>query len=302
MKKLIALAFFLQPFNSSVSASEAALPAVLTVEERLLSLTTVFDLHAEGETLGCVHRKFFCLTPEYHFIDKDGNKAAIAKMRLWRLGAIFDITNMHSEILGRVEEEFSWFFPTFTVISRDKREIAKGKLNFWGTKYIIRDAEDDHTVAEMAKPFFQFKNKWQISIKDKSFFINEKIHPDAILTIAAFQVDMEYWSAINKALGFRAKKHYSLPYLVSEPQEVIDALQVELQEYKGLLDEYVPQRSDFLAVESIPLSHRLKREKETEAQDFYRQMSTMIELLSAESLTNGQKAALYQMIERRLKP
>ncbi|MBA3722248.1 MAG: hypothetical protein H0W88_07595 [Parachlamydiaceae bacterium] len=296
---------FLGLFLCSQDLSAAtAFPDEFYVRERWVSATTSFDIESKYEKLGTVHRKFFSLMPEYHLKNADQEMVAKARMRFWSFGAIFDVEDGQAQPLGTVEQRFSWFYPTFEIVSASHQKLARAQLNFWGTKYEIKDVGDDHIIATLTRPFFQFKNNWTIQIKDHALISQKNIHPNLFLVIIAFQVDRENWRRSqnkrnnnNNIFGshefeLNSVEREQAPYYVQE-------LKNNLELYQSTIIGSDPVDEDFSFIENLAICNETDNCVEDDSNN-YKKFKELIELLNSDELTASQKAALYLMLEQRL--
>ena len=266
------------------SSLTAQLPSEFYVKERIRSLTTTFDIESKEEVLGTVHRKIFSLMPEYHLKDPKGCMLAKARMRFWSLITVFDVVDENDFPIGSVNEQFSWFLPSFSIVSADAKKLANADLNFWGTKWTLKDPVTDRDIAVLSRAFFRLKNNWTVKIVDESKFHAKHIHPQLLMTLMAFQVDREYWEALSR--NHNEKSQVSFKDVKAGMNQ---AFQKRLEPYRLELSEVEPTEKDYLFVEAYPETFQgISGDKLAEV---------LIDELKADHLTEGQKAALFIMLE-----
>ncbi|MCB1113641.1 MAG: hypothetical protein KDK62_02680 [Chlamydiia bacterium] len=266
------------------SSLTAQLPSEFYVKERIRSLTTTFDIESKEEVLGTVHRKIFSLMPEYHLKDPKGCMLAKARMRFWSLITVFDVVDENDFPIGSVNEQFSWFLPSFSIVSADAKKLANADLNFWGTKWTLKDPVTDRDIAVLSRAFFRLKNNWTVKIVDESKFHAKHIHPQLLMTLMAFQVDREYWEALSR--NHNEKSQVSFKDVKAGMNQ---AFQKRLEPYRLELSEVEPTEEDYLFVEAYPETFQgISGDKLAEV---------LIDELKADHLTEGQKAALFIMLE-----
>ena len=297
------IAFLLTTLSlASPLAAYQTFPTELTVTERWLSFCLTFDIRTDQEYLGTVHRKFFSWTPEYHLLDPQGEMLAVAKMRFFNRATIFDIKDFNQAPLGVVKEEESWLFPTFTIISPAYQILGEAVMNFWGTKFTINDPIDNHVIATISRPFWRLKSDWKIEITDLDKISVQCIHPHLLMTVAAFQVDREYWNRYSDDIEIKGFYKYGDLESSSSAQPFAEKIksrfQSELANYQGHFDESKVTKEDFEFIESIQtkaLTPSLTLSSETDLESVFTQLFS---LFSSEELSDSQKAALYVMLER----
>lgn len=280
------------------------LPDEFFVTERWISWSTTFDIESQTETFGTVHRKIFSLMPEYHLKDADQNLLAKGRMRFFSFMITFDLTDFNDNEIGSVEEKFTFFYPTFTIRAPNGRRLGEASMNFWGTQYTIRDPFDHHPIAVLFRPFFRLKNNWTVQIKDHNAFNKDNIHPHMLLTLIAFQVDYEYWKALEEEIDIDDKpfifyksinktKAIDENVVNSESENEAREFKKRLENYRLLFEGIEPNEKDFQLIELM--------DNFTDFKEFNIEFSNLLEgLLLCDELTESQKAALFIMLEKRL--
>jgi len=314
---LTTLCFFLY----SSGFAHNALPDEFTVTERWISLTTTFDIKSKTEVLGTVHRKIFSLVHQYQLLDMQENLLASARMRFFSLLTIFDVTDYNSNSLGIVKEELTWFFPTFTIISPNQRILGEAVLNFWNTKFTISDPFDGHTIATIERPFLRLKSNWVIKIEDMAAISVNNIHPHLLMTLAAFQVDREYWTAYRQQLkeedfdrndslhrinfSVAQNKKSSTSQMIAKKsslalENIRRSFQDELESYRFKLNEIEPTERDFASIESMEIASLSEDKLASDVEKLQNSLSELFALFSSDQVTESEKAALFIMLENKL--
>lgn len=212
MKKVVAtlLAFFIS-VQSSFAISIHEIPNELSVTEHWISYTTSFDIETKTHKLGTLYRKFFSFLLTYEFFDPWDNKLAYAQARFFSLSAHFDVFDVENRPLGMAEEKIFTFFPTFDIYGPDgSAKLARAKMNFWGTTLTIYDPVTDQEMGVMHRSFFRLKNDWQITITNRPLFLERNIDPRLLLTVLAFQGDVEYWQNQNMQTNAKNEKRRAI--------------------------------------------------------------------------------------------
>lgn len=280
-------------------------PDEFYVKERFFSLTTTFDIETKTEKLGTVYRKFLSLMPEYHLESPQEQLLAVGTMRFWSIFLTFDITDHRCMPLGSVNQRLSWFYPTFEVFSPFQQKLAEAELNFWETKWTITDPIDGHVIAVISRPFFRLKSDWTVNIYDQSSVSEYKIHPHLLLTLIAFQVDRENWEAWEDILdgdgkGISHKLLAERSTFLSQTH-YLEALNQRLELDMPILKGLAPTDEDFLFVESLADEKKPMDSSLSEEARFQATADRLFSYLSSDELTQKQKAALYKMLQHRLR-
>lgn len=280
-KKLVCL-FCLILTLGFLRADETALPTQFYVKERFFALTTVFDIKTTENNLGCVYRKFFTWTPEYHLEDVYGVFQAKARMRFLSLFVVFDVSDAQEKPLGTINEKFTWIYSTFDIVSPEKKVLAEATLNFWGTKWVVRDPIYNQVIATLSRPFLRLTNNWTVEILDSALISENKIHPHLFLTLMAFQVDREYWREIQESKKFFKSQIEGRALVHEEVDHYLD----QLKAIKKSLADIEPSEEDFLFIEELPNAYAGDEPMSTV-------FAELIAKLTCDHLTEGQKMALY---------
>ena len=194
MLKKIFLAVIL--FGTSGFAFMEPMPKEFYGTQRWISLTTGFDIETAEQRLGTVFRRFLSLKTSYDFYDNQENLLAIAEMRWFSFGAVFDVFEApHLYPIGRVEEHILTWFPMFTIFSPTDEKLAVAEMNFWGTAYEVKDPVSNQVMARLERSFFRLKDDWKVTIEKPDLFASKGIDPRLFITLVAFQTDCDHWKA-----------------------------------------------------------------------------------------------------------
>lgn len=275
-------------FFPPLSGESFSIPDTLSVEEIFFSWSTSFVIKSEGEELATVYRTSFSFLPEYNLKNSNDELLAVAKMQLWSLGATFEVEDGCGSPLGKVEEKLSFFSTTFDILSPAERILAHAELSFWGTEYRISDPADGHLIALLKRPFFHFFNDWQVEICDPRAIAENQIHPHLFLVLIAFQVDLEKWESMLLANESRALAKREPCNSVEN--QLREELLKKIASYRFYCESCYPTKSDFETIEAIEAE-----------EEFAAAVSRYVELFDSENLSLEEKAALYLMLESRLK-
>ncbi len=316
MLKKIFISIFL--FLSSISYLKALdIPLQFFVKQHWFSLTNTFDVESKDKKYGTIHRKLFSWMPQYLFYDVNNQIQAVAKMRFFSLGATFDIYDAEERSIGKVDEKILTFFSTFKLYRADGYYAARAKLNFWGTKYTVRDSETDEVIAFLWRRFFRLKDNWTVDIVNPSILIEKQIDPRMFILVMAFQTDRDYW----EALRYQGNNSGTFPQiLLSKNSGEVLALEKNLENYRLILETYreqmddiTPHEADLLNIEKIVENHLASKECEidqeinqnepievVQAKALEKGVSVILPLMSSDDLTLNQKSALFFLLDQTL--
>jgi uncharacterized protein YxjI len=320
MKKILISAFLLLSSFSVLKAQIAEMPQQFMVKQHWISLTSSFDVESKDRRFGTIHRKFLSLTPIYQFYDFNDNLQATAKMRFFSFGATFDIFDGNDQPLGRVEEKLFTFFHTFELFRNDGYLAAKAALNFWGTKYTVRDPQTDEEIAHLWRNFFRLKDDWTVDIINPQLFAEKQIDPRLFMLVMAFQTDLDHWSSYrhyqyqnNSACNFDGKT-VSTEYATLHQN--LEQHHSKLENYRAMLCDIEPTQEEVNSLEELvekrlndhvsDLSQTDVNPRCNESKDVVRLrimergISVLMPLLDSDELTPGQKSALFLLMEDKL--
>lgn len=306
------LSYFVFAANTMIANEDVhySIPSEFNVNERWLSWTTTFDIETKQFKLGTVHRKFFSLTTEYEYYDIFDKLQARARLHFFSLGAVFTIKDAEDNYIGKVNEKIFRFFPTFEIISPSEEVLGIAKLNFWETKYTVRDPITNEVMATMTRPFFRLKDNWTVKILNRDLFVSKKIDPRLFITVMAFQTDMNYWQAAQISLAYSPSKSVKAGF----DKEAMNAwknkqyigLRSELHNRRKKFENINPSEEDFNKVEEITedyltsIEGRFDEGAEAYPDHLVRGCSALMEMLDSEALTPKEKSALLLMIDSKL--
>lgn len=278
--------------TATATASEMQLPDVIQVKQHWFSTTIGFTVTADSTKLGTVHRKFWSFLPTYEFVNCDNSLQATAKMDFFSWGPRFTVKDSSERVLGTVEERLFTFFPTFDIVSPSGEKLVHAKMNFWGTKFTLTDPATNQILAYLKRPFFRMKDDWTANILHQESFVKNKIDPRLFITLVAFQSDKDCWK--------RSKNAKSLSNLPK--------LDIDVTPYMAMLDEVAPIVEGVTPTEADIefVAHLLEAHLETI--DFNEGSSIegilkdglnrVMPLFYSDTLTQGQKAALYMILQQ----
>ncbi len=291
-RKLARYCLFLSALCTPLHAT-VLLPNDFTVKQRWLSMTRTFDIETDLYKIGTVHRRLFSWTTAYDFYNLNEELQATASQRFFSLGAIFDVETVEGVPLGRVEEHVLTLYHTFDLISPTDELLTTAKLNFWRTKYTLTDPTDpDHVIAFLQRPYFRFRDVWNVRITDPAFFTQKKIDPTLFILIMAFQTDLDHWK--DKKYTSKTSRHAMRPSDKKRTQ-----LHIELEKYKKTegLKELTPEEESIKEVEAYTEEYFANAALSLEGEEA---LLFLVPLLYSPELSTDMKNALCFMLETQL--
>jgi uncharacterized protein YxjI len=295
------------------------IPEEFFVRERWFSWSSSFDLETPTHKLGRVNRRIFSLLLQYDFYDAFDKLQANAKMRFLALRPVFDVTDADEKPLGTVYQYIFTFFPTFEIISPEEQTLAIAKLNFWGTKYTLRDPVTHEEFATLSRPFFGFRDHWTVRITNPRLFAQREIDPRLFVVVMTFQTDKDNWARQRQMKNLQM----SLDVLSDEASSYdFNGLRNELESHRHVIAKIEPTEADIAFVENYvdeyltaregnqnaredvaaeDMEEAIKELAEIENEQMYSGLEQLIPLVSTSELTDGQKSALFFMIDGQLK-
>ncbi len=289
------------------------IPEVFFVDQHWFSLTNTFDIRSPYAKLGTLHRRLFSLTVQYDFYDMQKELQSSARMRFFSFGAIFDVTDKHEGLLGTVEQKLFCFFPTFELFSPERYSLAIAKMNFWGTKYTLFDPRTNEPFAEMTRPFFRFKDDWTVTLAYPGILNEKNIDPRLFMIVIAYQTDREYWR--RKAYS-QHHHQLNLAPLFVEDGFVEEGLNLQLSDLRKNFEAYRPALGvgelelaekdvlfienyvdDYLTLAGVESSINAQEGANFQKERSYQGLKVLMTILDEDRLTDGQKKALFFMID-----
>lgn len=276
---LLGMLFFAK---MAIAAEPSALPKEFNVTQHWVSLTVSFDIETVAQKMGCVHRRLLSLRPQYDFYDHQGNLKAIARMRWFSFGPVFDVVNDKEESLGRVEERIFTFFPTFDIIANDGRILAVATLNFWGTTYTLVEPQSGVEMATLHRSFFRLRDNWTVTILKPELV--DKINPELFITVMAFQTDLDSWRR-DEIVAFSSSGSSIACVNASEHSSSFEPSEEDFQKVMNLVESQVKERIS-----------TVKADEEIESQF----LSELDRLKTDPSFTEAEKEAAYILFTEKL--
>lgn len=278
----------------------SSIPDEFYVKQRWHSLTTTFDIETKELKLGTVHRKFFSLLPQYDFYNVHDVLQAKARMRFLAFGAVFDVVDFNDSPIGVVEEKFTLFFPTFRLISSTGEFLGEASLNFWGTKYTLKNQYSDAPVATLSRPFFRLKDDWTAKIHDKAYF-DSKIDPRLFIVVMAFQTDRDYWKSLDTTNTSAFYINGSGDEAEQVNEEEVNQLLAELEAHTQMYTSFEPSEEDVEIIETLPEKYLIDDFNDSEKTTPIQGYQKLASLLNGEDLTPQQKNVLATMLSTHVK-
>lgn len=308
MKRFFSLFFVLGGLlfsSASLQASAESLESKMTLVIDPSLVRNAFYIEKEnGERLGRAYSKIFSSSPQYKLMDNDGNLVSRSKARFFTINnwwrTTFDLYDREDQKIGELRQKFQFLGATtsldFHALNGEK--LARSRMNFWGLKIKVLDPNNkDHVYALIKRPLFSSTGNWSVEIFESEVFGTEQgqIHPHMLYTAVLFHMDRNSFSPTAATIRGLSSEDMEEELLSSRElmQETVAKYRVELEAYAAELGDVEPSEEDF----SFIADYSFEDEKvEEETEQFERWMS----LLDSEELTEGQKAALIEMLSFKL--
>lgn len=178
-------------FATALRADEApSLPDRFTVTERILALSTTFDLADGRRPLGTARKRILSLATQYDLTDAGGRSLGYARKRILSWGSHVDVFDSGGRKVGAVREQiFKSLFKVRTVYSildhQDAVIAESEKVDFFSTTFTIRDRRG-RTVATLQRPALRLRDYWTVQITD-----HRAVDSRLLLTIGVFKTDSD---------------------------------------------------------------------------------------------------------------
>lgn len=317
LKKSLTGALLLMSSFTACKAQTLDAPAQFFVKQHWFSLTNTFDVESVDRKFGTVHRKLLSWTPQYLFFDAHNQLQAKAKMRFFSLGATFDVWDAEEAPLGKVDEKILKFFATFDIYRANGYHAATAILNFWGTKYKVKDPDTEEVIAILWRKFFRLKDDWTVDIVNPALLAEKKIDPRMFILVMAFQTDRDYWSSLRNYQAnsptMSLSQNISAELIMAHNN--LEQHRNKLESYRDQLSSIEPSDADIKSLEEI-VERRLEACEYDVPQDANvdsresmemariqakeRGLAVLMPLFDSEELAPGQKSALYLLMEQEL--
>ena len=200
MKKFLTLLFAL----SSTLYGISRLPHEFYVTERILSLTSTFDLSTEIESFAIARKRFFSLTSTFDLEDMNQMPIASASDRFFAWGTTADVLDPIGTKIGWIEEEIFRIIPwaEYRVFNQVNQLVAIARMNFWGTEFEVYHPDNANEIyATISRPFFRcLRDYWTVNIKQDWIFEEGIIDPRLLFMLAIYQTDKENRDRVRKQL------------------------------------------------------------------------------------------------------
>ena len=160
----------------SVSTQDCAVPKMpneFKLVEKVISLTTAFELKSKNGDLGTVTEKLISLTTTFTYKDDKGGMVATAKEALISWGTRIDVYDCKDRLIGTLQEKvFKSLFKAHTnysILDAQGNEIAiSEKLDLLATS-ITLSGKDGSVFVELKRPMFNlFSDTWNIKVHPKN--------------------------------------------------------------------------------------------------------------------------------------
>jgi uncharacterized protein YxjI len=188
---VLAVSASLLSYGAAASCTIPSIPNQVELKEKIISLTTSFDLSGQARKLGRVSAKFFSLTDTFTYEDVSGNKIAEGKTRFFSWGVHIDVTDCEGKKIAEIKENWlKSFFKVHTVYSildaRGALVAQSEKVDWISTEFNLYDARRNN-LAKIKRPWINFlSDKWTIDI-----YSPQAIDPRILVLIGAFKTHID---------------------------------------------------------------------------------------------------------------
>ena len=175
MKKC--LGFVLIGFVSIGSATAAcpsfSLPSQFEVQERMFAIGTDFRLEADDRKFGEIEERVLSLTSTFDLLDLNGRKIAHARKRMISWGAIIDVTDCEGKVIGTVREKvWSSLFKVATqyeVTDQTGKVVATSeKREFFSTDFKFSSPSGTALMKMHRQSFNILSDTWMAMVTNAS--------------------------------------------------------------------------------------------------------------------------------------
>lgn len=146
---------------------QLVVPDQFEVKQKLLTVGLDMHLKHNDNTFGKVIQRL-SFGEKYELTDMNERVVAVAKEKLFKLGTHYEIMDPLGAPIGSFDHELmkSLFSIKSKYCIKDQHGVPRlftEELDFFGTDVKIFDGHKN-LVAEMSKPMFSFRQKWQVRI------------------------------------------------------------------------------------------------------------------------------------------
>ncbi|MBN1915089.1 MAG: hypothetical protein JW769_04300 [Parachlamydiales bacterium] len=224
------------------------MPSLIMIKEQYFSWMPSFNITSEKGSHGKIVKKFLSLTPQYTYIDDEGELVAKASAHFFSWGVFADVVDHKEKKIGSIEEKIFTLSPCeFSIFNRDNQLIATAKMNFWRTHFDVKDPKG-HEVALLERPFLRFfVNEWKLIMIDPSMIAEDKIDPRLLMMCAVYRLDSErHFERLHKfnktTIGAKAKKYWDT--LRADTQKFIHKSRKTIRAYSQYSDRPLDVKKD----------------------------------------------------------
>ena len=193
-------------------AQPLRLPEEFTVEERLFSWVSTFDVNCDLGTFAVARKRFFSLTPSFDLEDAQGQLLASAQARFFAWGTVADVVGWEGEKIGWIEEEVVRLIPwaEYRIFNWENRLVAIARMNFFGTCFeIYHPDRPEEIYATLSRPFIRiFREYWTVQILNYRVFEEGFIDPRLLVLLAAYQSDKDARDRLRLELQEELRKEW----------------------------------------------------------------------------------------------
>ncbi|MCY4643027.1 MAG: hypothetical protein OXB88_00250 [Bacteriovoracales bacterium] len=196
----VGLALLLVPLGVRAECPVPELPNSFSVKQNLISLPRTFSVGSEWRDFGQVRKKKLIsfLTPEYTWLDFNGNKLARAKKSILSWGAKIDVFDCEDQKIGTIKVKvLKSLFRVRTVASildAEGEEIASStKFELFTTSIAVNDNDKD-LVATLNRPLLRISDRWDMEIAN-----HDAVDSRVLVMLGVFQTDRDAVKRVRRA-------------------------------------------------------------------------------------------------------
>ena len=187
MKSLFIITLMLFPFLSFADCEVPSIPNQFTLNERIISFTTTFDLQDDDGTFGKIEEKFLKLTRSFNYTDSSGYKVAEAREKPFSWGVQVDVFDCQGQKIGTIKENIlkSLFkaSTTYTIENVIGNVVAvSNKVDIVATSFTLTDPSGKK-IATLKRPMINlFGDNWNVKV-----YNHDILDPRILVMIGAYK-------------------------------------------------------------------------------------------------------------------
>lgn len=284
------ISFFLLFFSSFALSIHADLPDTLQLRKGAKTFHVSSD---EKELSSVVRVKNDDNSIEYHYKDLSGETLAKGLRKKEERGVLLEVFGKSEDLLARVKKVEWANRMDFRITSSEGKLALYGKENFLKTKIVFLHGEKDTPVITLTRAFPPKFRQFDMVIEDQEALKTLGVDESVLLTASAFLLDHKTKE------GFKATASVDSP----EANELAAIFQL-LEALRPKILIVNPSQEDFAFVMQLidTLFSKIDRNDEDASGALLEKgVAEILPLFSNDALTQGQKAALFLIVERFLK-